>query len=179
MKYVTETKAAKSLSAYVILKRGKEVARVTAHFSDGGNVLVNVHNIGDAAQVACVKASKTDLKGKQAYQVFGCQMVHQRQKELGRRSEVEKIIPAHVLCAIYLIENRVQSLPSGRGLKIRRYVAQPGDQPTYGFEIALAAAGIPKITLQRLTKLLLADVRKREPDKRKVLGEKSLRCQVV
>ena len=33
-KYVTDTKAAKSLSAYVILKKGVEVARVTAHFSD-------------------------------------------------------------------------------------------------------------------------------------------------
>lgn len=72
-KYVTDTKAAKSLSAYVILKKGVEVARVTAHFSDGGTVLVNVHNIGDKANDACMKASKTDLKGKHAYEVFGFQ----------------------------------------------------------------------------------------------------------
>jgi len=72
-KYVTDTKAGKSISAYVILKKGVEVARVTAHFSDGGSVLVNVHNIGDKATEACVKASKTDLKGKRAYEVFGFQ----------------------------------------------------------------------------------------------------------
>ena len=72
-KYVTETKAAKSLSAFVILKKGVQVAQVTAHLSDGGTVLVNVHNIGDKANEACVKASKTDLKGKHAYEVFGFQ----------------------------------------------------------------------------------------------------------
>lgn len=42
-KYVTETKAGKSISAYVILnKSGKQVATVRAHFSDGGTCLVNV-----------------------------------------------------------------------------------------------------------------------------------------
>jgi hypothetical protein len=42
-KYVSDTKAGKSISAYIILnKKGKEVATVRAHYSDGGNVLVNI-----------------------------------------------------------------------------------------------------------------------------------------
>lgn len=44
-KYVNETAAAKSLSAYVILNRkGEHVATVKAHFSNGGTCLVNVHD---------------------------------------------------------------------------------------------------------------------------------------
>ena len=45
-KYVSETKAGQSVSAYVILKNGKDIATVRAHFSDGGSVLVNVFNYG-------------------------------------------------------------------------------------------------------------------------------------
>jgi len=42
-KYVSDTKAGKSVSAYVILNRkGEHVATIRAHFSDGGNCLVNV-----------------------------------------------------------------------------------------------------------------------------------------
>lgn len=42
-KYVSETKAGKSVSAYVILnKKGEQVAIVRAHFSDGGTCIVNV-----------------------------------------------------------------------------------------------------------------------------------------
>lgn len=43
-KYVTDTNAAKSVSAYVILKKGKHIATVRAHFSNGGTCLVNVHD---------------------------------------------------------------------------------------------------------------------------------------
>ncbi len=43
-KYVTDTKAGKSVSAYVILKKGKHIATVRASFSDGGTCLVNVHD---------------------------------------------------------------------------------------------------------------------------------------
>lgn len=42
-KYVSDTAAAKSISAYVILnKKGELVAKVQAHFSDGGTCTVNV-----------------------------------------------------------------------------------------------------------------------------------------
>lgn len=42
-KYVRDTKAGKSISAYVILnKKGQKVATVQAHYSDSGAVLVNV-----------------------------------------------------------------------------------------------------------------------------------------
>ena len=52
-KYVTDTKAGKSLSAYVILnKKGQHVATVRAHFSDGGTCLVNVHCDKDGFQRA-------------------------------------------------------------------------------------------------------------------------------
>lgn len=45
VKYVSDTKAGKSVSAYVILnKKGEHVATVKAHFSDGGTCLVNVHD---------------------------------------------------------------------------------------------------------------------------------------
>lgn len=44
-KYVEETKAAKSISVYVILNRkGEHVATVQAHFSDGGTCIVNVRD---------------------------------------------------------------------------------------------------------------------------------------
>ncbi|RVT75635.1 hypothetical protein EM858_14400 [Agrobacterium sp. CNPSo 2736] len=45
VKYVSDTKAGKSISAYIILnKKGEHVATVKAHFSDGGTCLVNVHD---------------------------------------------------------------------------------------------------------------------------------------
>lgn len=44
-KYVCDTKAGKSISAYIVLnKKGEHVATVKAHFSDGGTCLVNVHD---------------------------------------------------------------------------------------------------------------------------------------
>lgn len=45
-KYVRETKAGKSVSAWVVLKRHKQIATVQAHYSDGGTTLVNVFNYG-------------------------------------------------------------------------------------------------------------------------------------
>ena len=52
-----ETKAGKSISAWVVLKRGKHVATVNAHFSDGGKVSVDVWNLGDSATVRCAEAA--------------------------------------------------------------------------------------------------------------------------
>ncbi len=44
-KYVSDTSAAKSLSAYIILNRkGEHVATVKAYFGNGGSCLVNVHD---------------------------------------------------------------------------------------------------------------------------------------
>lgn len=60
-KYVSETKAARSLSAWVILnKKGEYVAKVQAHFADSGNVLVNIFQT-DKAQERCWKARKMDM----------------------------------------------------------------------------------------------------------------------
>ena len=42
MKQVRETEAGKAIAAYIVLKNGKEVARVHAHFADSGNVQVDV-----------------------------------------------------------------------------------------------------------------------------------------
>lgn len=56
MKYVSETSAAKSISVYVILKRHREIARVLAHFSNGGTCLVNVFNYGDKNKSAHLNA---------------------------------------------------------------------------------------------------------------------------
>lgn len=42
-KFVSDTKAAQSVSAFIVLdKKGKLVAKVQAHYSNGGTVLVNV-----------------------------------------------------------------------------------------------------------------------------------------
>lgn len=50
-KYVSETKAGKSISAYVVLnKRGELVATVSAHHSDGGTCLVNIRQEQAAAE---------------------------------------------------------------------------------------------------------------------------------
>jgi hypothetical protein len=52
-KFVSETAAGKSVSAYVILNpKGKHVATVKAHFSNGGVCLVNVHDFGGEFQHA-------------------------------------------------------------------------------------------------------------------------------
>jgi hypothetical protein len=52
-KYVNETAAAKSLSAYVILNpKGQHVATVKAHFSNSRRCLVNVHCFKDGFQHA-------------------------------------------------------------------------------------------------------------------------------
>lgn len=49
-KLVADTAAGKSISALVILnKKGNEVARVHAHYSNGGRVAVDVFNFHDAA----------------------------------------------------------------------------------------------------------------------------------
>lgn len=45
MTYVAETKAGKAIRAIHIAKRGKQIANVTAHYSDGGAVLVNVRHL--------------------------------------------------------------------------------------------------------------------------------------
>lgn len=51
IKYVRDTAAGKSISAYVILnKKGETVATVQAHFSNGGTVTVNVWGKGSDFQ---------------------------------------------------------------------------------------------------------------------------------
>jgi len=47
MKRVDETKAGKAISAFVILKKGKLIAKIQAHYSDAGNVLVNAWDWSD------------------------------------------------------------------------------------------------------------------------------------
>ncbi len=49
-KYVRDTKAAKSIAAYIVLKKGIEIATVNAHFSDGGKCLVNVWANGENSE---------------------------------------------------------------------------------------------------------------------------------
>lgn len=75
MKYVRETAAGKSISAWVILKGGKKVATVQAHYGNSGSVLVNIWQ-SDSAQIrseaAALKAGKldrTDHHGRMHVQV--------------------------------------------------------------------------------------------------------------
>lgn len=52
-KYISDTAAGKSISAYVILNpKGKHVATVRAHFSNSGVCLVNVHDFNGEFQHA-------------------------------------------------------------------------------------------------------------------------------
>lgn len=60
-KYVSQSAAAKSLSCYIILKRGKRVATVTAHFGNYQNVLVNIFQT-DAAQERSRKQAEKDKR---------------------------------------------------------------------------------------------------------------------
>lgn len=47
MKFVSDTKGGKSISAWIVLRAdGTEVATVRAYYSDGGTCLVNVFNCG-------------------------------------------------------------------------------------------------------------------------------------
>lgn len=53
MKQVRETTAGQSISAYVVLdKKGRHVATVQSHYSNGGTVTVDVWSDGDAAMAA-------------------------------------------------------------------------------------------------------------------------------
>ncbi len=49
-RYVRETAAGKSISAWVIFKAGKEVATVQAHYGSGGAVTVNIFQRDSAAK---------------------------------------------------------------------------------------------------------------------------------
>ena len=82
---VRETAAGKSLSAYVVLNRkGRHVATVHAHYSNGGTCTVDVWNHGDDATERTAKAMGYKLDnvgtiiegkstGQHAYKVAGLQ----------------------------------------------------------------------------------------------------------
>ena len=88
---VRETAAGKSLSAYVILdKKGRHVADVHAHFSNGGTCTVDVWNHGDTATKRTAEAmgyvfdaedriagnvvkGQKNFTGQYAYKVAGLQ----------------------------------------------------------------------------------------------------------
>ncbi len=57
-KYVRETVAGKSISAYVIMKGSRRVATVQAHFSNGGTCLVNVWQESKAATKSAAAREK-------------------------------------------------------------------------------------------------------------------------
>lgn len=60
---VRDTKAGKSVSAWVVLnKKGELVATVNSHYSDGGRVTVDVWNHGDKAAERCYIAAMATLK---------------------------------------------------------------------------------------------------------------------
>lgn len=57
-KYVQDTKAAQSLSAFIILnKKGKVVAKVQAYYADSGGVLINVFDYTGKHEFQYGKAS--------------------------------------------------------------------------------------------------------------------------
>ena len=67
MKQVRETKAGRSIAAYIVLKNGKEVARVHAHFADSGNVQVDVW---DDATIKAGKGPQQNKAGGYGYDKF-------------------------------------------------------------------------------------------------------------
>lgn len=69
-KQVRETKAGKSVSAWIVLKGKRQVAAVHAHYSDGGTVLVNVFNYGDKNRSAKDKPFQAGKAGGYGYDKF-------------------------------------------------------------------------------------------------------------
>lgn len=63
-KYVYDTAAAKSISAYAIMKGTVLIAKVTAHYANSGNVLVNVAQWGESVIKSYNTHAGTKLKTK-------------------------------------------------------------------------------------------------------------------
>ena len=71
-KYVSKTKAGKSISAYVILKGKRQVATVRVHYGDTGRVLVNVWQDSDAYTRSARKAGYK-VSDREAHDLFAFQ----------------------------------------------------------------------------------------------------------
>lgn len=73
MKYVRETAAGKSISAWLVLKGKRQVATVQAHYSNSGTVLVNVFQDDEGARRSAIAAKrdgetvKSDNYGREMY----------------------------------------------------------------------------------------------------------------
>lgn len=65
-KYVSDSKAAKSIRAILILKKGKPVAKLLSYHADSGGVLVNVFQHGKALERSA-KARKIPLEEARAH----------------------------------------------------------------------------------------------------------------
>ena len=72
VKLVSETKAGKSISAYVIMQGYCQVATVRAHFGDTGRVLVNVWQDNDAC-MRCAEATGMEVDPREACERFAFQ----------------------------------------------------------------------------------------------------------
>lgn len=81
-KQVRETKAAQSIRAIVVLnKKGEHVATVQSHYADGGTVIVDVWNEGDATKrcfdtadkLGKVSQASRDDRAESEWRLFGLQ----------------------------------------------------------------------------------------------------------
>jgi hypothetical protein len=99
-KYVGETKAGKSISAWIVLnKRGVEIACIRSHYSDGGTCLVNVFNYGDEKtnKSAKTKGFQSGTAGGGGYDKFTSALSRMEIDgiKLGNHCEYSKKPPAN------------------------------------------------------------------------------------
>ncbi len=64
---VEDTTAGKSISAYVIMRKGKYIGKILAYFGGGGTCVVNVIQHGEPAKKSLAVALKADPKLKVEY----------------------------------------------------------------------------------------------------------------
>lgn len=64
MKYVRETAAGKSISAWVVMRGSREVATIQVHYADGGMVTVNAWQDSAGAERSLAAAVKAGVKVK-------------------------------------------------------------------------------------------------------------------
>jgi len=97
-KYVGDTKAGKSIQAWIILdKRGREIACVRSHYSDGGACLVNVFNYGETNKSAKTKGFQSATAGGYGYDKFTAALSRMEIDgiKLGNHCEYSKKPPAN------------------------------------------------------------------------------------
>lgn len=142
--YVTDTAAAKSVSAYIILnKKGEHVATVRAHYSNSGICLVNVHDDKAGFQYARARGYGYD---KFASALSGMTIDgHEMNDHCGTNDATKRMLNAyHVAMAVELIPVADQRVWEKKAAKIGARFANWRDGR---YESLYLEAGLDKLRL--------------------------------